>query len=362
MKAPEPASNVLESAPPGTNAHRSNGFDLLRLIAAITVIYGHAFIVAGSEDEPGVLGNKAATLAVKVFFLTSGFLITQSWMADPRILAFAMRRVLRIMPALICAVLLTTFVLGPIFSTLSPGAYLTNGSTWNYLWNIALYPMYSLPGVFDSNRYPVAVNGSLWTIPVEVFMYLTVPFLVWRNPKISSLGLAIVTVLMSVLGIYYVRMVGLNPPVVIYGNSVLTALEVSPYFLIGSLWAVLGLQRFSRPYLSVVLLVVAAAALYLYVLGEVILMVLLPFAVISVGMLHIPYVDKPLAKGDYSYGIYLYGFPVQQACEAASGNRMTPMQNFWISLPIVLILAVLSWFIIERKALSFKPKRAKKTA
>src|SRR5690606_11509196 len=100
------------------------------------------------------------------------------WWSDPHLGRFLMRRGLRLFPALIVLLALTVLVLGAMLTTLPLKEYATNGSTVRYfLYNAVLYPVYGLPGVFPDNPYPNAVNGSLWSLPVEVSMYLLLPVL-----------------------------------------------------------------------------------------------------------------------------------------------------------------------------------------
>src|SRR5579871_1464824 len=92
---------------------RLNNFDHVRLFGALLVIYGHAYPLTGTVI-PGFAANGVATIGVKIFFSISGYLVAQSWLRDPNIVRFFTRRALRIFPALIAVVLLSTFVLGPI--------------------------------------------------------------------------------------------------------------------------------------------------------------------------------------------------------------------------------------------------------
>lgn len=170
---------------------RTNNFDALRLLAATVVVYGHAFPLTKTAQVV-ILGNSVESLAVKVFFVISGYLISESWLRDPQINRFLIRRALRIFPALIVVVLLSVLVLGPLATTLSIAGYFGNISVLMYLKNIFLYPVYYLPGVFQSNPYPIAVNGSLWSLPVEFSMYLLTPLLLLNvgggGPAVTRIG------------------------------------------------------------------------------------------------------------------------------------------------------------------------------
>lgn len=153
-----------------------DNFAAIRLLAALVVVFGHSFPLTGSEG-PGYLGSPASTLAVKIFFVISGYMISESWLRDPHIGRYLRRRALRIFPALFVLCLFSVLVVGPALTSADLATYLSHHGTWNYLTNIALYPNYSLPGVFEGNIYPSAVNGSLWTLPIEFSMYLLLPVL-----------------------------------------------------------------------------------------------------------------------------------------------------------------------------------------
>lgn len=135
-------------------------------------MFGHLFPLTGGHG-PGYLGSPISTLAVKVFFVISGYLISESWVRDPNVVRYLLRRSLRIFPALIILCLVTVILVVPTLTALPVSAYFAQSDTWSYFWNVGLLPNYSLPGVFANNVYPNAVNGSLWTLPVEFLMHLT---------------------------------------------------------------------------------------------------------------------------------------------------------------------------------------------
>ena len=155
---------------------RENNFGILRLCAAIMVISGHMANLM-LLPVPTLFGRQVHALGVYVFFLIGGYLITKSWMSDPHPICYAVKRFMRIWPPLAAYVLFAAFVAGPLLSELSAAEYFASGGWKTYLLNLCLYIMYSLPGVFARNPYPNAVNGSLWTLPVEAAMYVAVPLL-----------------------------------------------------------------------------------------------------------------------------------------------------------------------------------------
>jgi peptidoglycan/LPS O-acetylase OafA/YrhL len=172
-------------------------FDLVRLFGAILVIFGHSYPLTGVAG-PGLAANGVATIGVKIFFVVSGYLIAQSWLRDPNLPRFLIRRCLRIFPALIVLIFVTTFIVGPLLSRLPASEYFTHPETYNYLQNILLYINYFLPGVFEKNIYPNAVNGSLWSLPAEFSMYILTPFLIagatvrWARAVFAAVALVFI--------------------------------------------------------------------------------------------------------------------------------------------------------------------------
>jgi peptidoglycan/LPS O-acetylase OafA/YrhL len=110
---------------------RRNNFDVLRLVAASLVLFSHCYPLTGHEEPFGRLtGWTLGEVGVVMFFAMSGFLIAKSWTDQPYPRAFAVKRALRLLPALVVAVGVTTLVIGPQFTDLPPGVYLTDLQTW----------------------------------------------------------------------------------------------------------------------------------------------------------------------------------------------------------------------------------------
>ena len=180
-----------------------NSFDLLRLFAASLVLYSLQHVLLGMP-EPQFFGlNSFGGAGVAVFFFLSGLLVWSSWMRDPSLSRFFMRRSLRIFPGLWLVVILSVFVVGPLLSTLQPIDYFGAGQTHGYLSTAVLVVRHGLPGVFAGNPYPYAFNGSLWTLPVEFFCYVSVA--AWGGVAIVSRNWVVaagffLTVVVSALG------------------------------------------------------------------------------------------------------------------------------------------------------------------
>jgi peptidoglycan/LPS O-acetylase OafA/YrhL len=336
---------------------RQNNFNALRLIAAVMVLVSHCFALTNRPEPLASISDESlGELGVSIFFAISGFLIARSWSSDPVLARFAAKRGLRLLPGLIVAVLLTALALGPAVTILSPSGYFGDTGVYRYIVeNSVLYTVNGrLPGVFVHNIYPAAVNGSLWTLPVEALAYVAAAVL----GVIGALrGRAVLPVLSFV-----VLLALSTPPLTI------TSIETS-----GPVGGHLGLVLYLGALFN--------AGLLLYVLRDHVVLrwdiaaVLLAAWIATansdwmhpVALLAIPYLVMVLAyrtprwlstitrPGDLSYGIYIYAFPAQQLAAYAWGPGLAPgVMLALVALPVYGI-ALLSWRLIEAPALRLKP-------
>jgi peptidoglycan/LPS O-acetylase OafA/YrhL len=334
--------------------HRSNGFDGLRLTAATLVIIGHAFPLTG-HVVPGLFANGVHSIGVKIFFVISGYLITRSWQSDPDFLRFWLKRALRIWPGLISICLFTIVAAGLFLTDLSPGDYFRNPGAGFYLWNIALYPVYQLPGVFRDNVFPSAVNGSLWSLPVEVAMYCGVPTLVGRYRRSARILIPATAATLFVASIYFVHFAPPEKHPIFWGTSLVAALDVAYYFYAGATLAILRADQYCHPIVAAALFIASGWFFRGAVSSETALALTLPYLIVSIGKLRLGFLN-PLQGHDLSYGLYLYGFPVQQTVIHFSGPQSAGF-NACVSLTIAAVFAALSWRCVERPALRLKPQK-----
>ena len=177
--------------------HEANHFNFIRLFAAFLVFYGHAYVLSGREINIGL----SHELGLFIFFSISGYLISMSWDLDPSLKRYFIKRALRIFPALFVVVIWSVFILGPLMTTLPVKEYLNSPFIMLYLRDVFLYISFYLPGVFEHNHVPNAVNGSLWSLPVEFFMYILVAIFAQskQHMRYVVLGAFIVFALVTVL-------------------------------------------------------------------------------------------------------------------------------------------------------------------
>lgn len=340
------------------SAHPNN-FDFVRLVAASLVIWGHAYPLLDEPGLPAFMGSSIHTLAVKVFFVVSGYLIVASWVRDPDPLRYTMKRGLRILPALFVVVMLSAFVLGPLVTTLPLGDYFSSPVLVSYFKNILLNIRYFLPGVFDGNIYPSAVNGSLWTLPVEATMYFFVLLLgvatLWSSQQFFKFGWLLLTlVFLTTVAVRTFFMPELFQGLIVQGMLVTAFLDVTPYFMVGG--CLFLFSRVIPQSLPVALILVAGSYLLQGTFAALSLLniVILSYAVVAFGNSSTPFIRRAGRFGDMSYGVYLYGFPVAQTLSWAFGRNMPFVAHILWTLVISLGFAFASWHLIEKRALSLK--------
>lgn len=327
-------------------SHRVNSFDALRLLAAWLVILGHGFILAGHPElVPRFGGLDTPVLGVAIFFTISGFLIWKSWFAASSWQDFVTARTLRIFPALIVVVVVTTLLLGPLVTTLSTPEYFQSGETYRYLVNAVIVdPQYTLPGVFQAQPFTTAVNGSLWTLRVELFCYVLVPLFGFAPKRVRSIILAIAGVGLLVYG--------LSAPVILFDSNTTAAGLYIGFFMLGALvaeakWAT---QKSLVVPLALVAAWIAFTALQLP-LANVVGLACFAIALIKVASLNIPVVRRAARYGDLSYGTYLVAFPIQQVLLLCF-----PGLNVWAGIGVVIVLsgifAWILWNTVEARALA----------
>lgn len=334
-------------------APRSNNLDALRLFGAAAVILGHAYHLTGRPLlVPGLLGYPVSTMGVVIFFSISGYLITASWSRSPSVVTYGAARALRIFPALIVVILLSVFVLGPIVTTRSVGEYFDDPRTLHYLVNIVMQPQYDLPGVFATDvPYPNAVNGSLWTLPAELFCYVMVPLLclVPRFARPATFGAALV------VSLVLAAVPAVDSPV-IWGSRLSDAALMWVFFAAGALLR-LAHERWRGFFRADVAVVLGLGYLMLTALEPTwttkISWISLPYIVLTLGLASTPYVRRAARYGDLSYGMYLVGFPVQQLVVVYVGVVAMSL-NLVLVLAISAVLALISWHLVEAPSMRLK--------
>ncbi len=298
--------------------------------------------------------------AVNFFFVISGFLILRSFEGSANFPDFLKKRILRIYPGFIVAFLLCIFVFGPI-GHIGHSWIKSYGEFIKYVpLKQELSNMLSLQapaeGYYFNHMPQPGLNDSMWTIQYEFICYLAVPLLVWLGFLKHKLGLAIVFVAsyawltLQNLGLVFPHDSNLS-------GHILANPHFYPrfftYFLAGS-FAYAYRHDIPRNNallsLSLVLFVLAFKLQQIDLLWPIAGSYLLFYCAYHPKVLF----PKFAKHGDFSYGIYLYGWPLQQLCMLYFGPYLNPFSFFALVLPLVLIFAVASWNLVEKPALKLK--------
>ncbi|MGN7799750.1 acyltransferase family protein [Leifsonia sp. 22587] len=321
---------------------RRNNFDVLRLLFATLVIFSHSFALVG-QAEPVLWGRTLGNLGVHGFFVISGYLIVQSFLRSRSLLQYGMNRVLRIVPGLVVALILSSLIALRLHSFANnPVPYISNGPVWTLTWEVVCYAAVAVLGIVGAlNRtaFP-AVFAAGWVL------YLA------GIGDTSDFMLAIV------------------PMFLMFAAGALFALYLTKIRLEVLILALIGLALTADfGVFSAVVRFVMAGVPFLYgpdvSLGEihrVIYLASFPVVVIWVGKLARP--SLPL-RNDISYGTYIYGWPVAQVLVFAALKWALPLNPWLLFLATMLItlpIAYLSWRFIEKPALGLKRRFRKRAA
>jgi len=330
-----------------------NNFDLVRLVAAASVIVGHSFIIATGDlyAEPltGVSSFTLGQHAVNVFFILSGLLVAASLERNSGLVPFMTGRVLRVFPGLAVCVLLLSLAMGPLVTSLDPVSYFASTQTWRYLAaTLSLATGHApLPGVFEALPAAGEVNVSLWTLKYEMMCYGVLALLsalgLWLRPRLLWLALG------ALVGVQLVRLWHLHVDEFGVLDQVLRFLTC--FFVGAGAYRLRDRVRLSAAGAALAVLVLAAAwgtmleplATYLAV-GYLVLC----FSALPIGPLR-----RLCGRADLSYGLYIYGWPAGQLL-VLSVPGLGPVELAAATLAVTAPVAAASWMLVEKPALGLK--------
>ena len=342
-------------------SRHSNNFNGIRLVAALLVIIAHSSSLLGlgySSIDPTkfLFGIGMGRFGVLTFFIISGFLITKSWENKKNTVDFALARILRIYPAAIVVVLLSALVLGPLLTNLPLTVYFNHETTHLYLEDVTLYRMYYyLPGVFETNPMS-SINGSLWTLPYEFTCYVflgSIGLLKLMNKKRF-----IITFILLLFLLKFFFITEINQIIIpIIGIDFKTFFPLFIYFMAGSLFYVLRneIKLNLGASLFFTLLIYCCKE---YPITEYLTPIAFTYILMTIAFAG-PSTFNTIGKyGDFSYGLYLYAFPVQQLIIYFLPPQIPLLLMMFLSVVLTFPLAYFSWFLIEKPANKLRYKFA----
>ncbi|HEY2580491.1 MAG TPA: acyltransferase [Mucilaginibacter sp.] len=346
-----------------------NNFDFLRFFWATSVIYSHSYVIfygVVKDTEPASIFTRnqidLGTVAVYSFFIISGFLIAKSFENSSNTIEYLIKRILRICPGFFIAFLVSVLFLGALGTINSSHKfgqwkfYFQHLSPRRLTLNFLTLEAPKGAKTFSGNPLPDMINEAFWTIQYEFTCYLLVPLLgVIGMIKRRWLALLFFFISFTVLILQTLNVITLNDNernwIFLFPSELPILLTL---FFSGSCF------YFYRNYIQRnTFLGLLSIALILFASRFILVLnLVLPFAgpYLLFYLAYHPRIrfNNFAKRGDYSYGLYLYGWPVQQLIVYFFAKQIGPNQLFFIAFPIAFLFAYLSWHIVESRFLKMK--------
>jgi peptidoglycan/LPS O-acetylase OafA/YrhL len=334
------------------------GFDALRLLLSVWVFTLHAILTcltpaAAEELAANPLHRILISPVLPMFFAVSGYLVAGSAIRTKSVSTFLLFRALRIAPALFVEVTLSAMILGPCLTETTLVGYFSDPLFFRYFLNVIGRFQWYLPGLFAQNPIPGIVNMNLWTLAPEFFCYVFITVMIVSKVIFSRTYLTLVGFLIFCVAIAYMIFRGghfYNAVAVVDWKVLILA------FIVGCVafhWNDRIIISDGNAMIAAVIACVVLAYLPSLIIPG---LLALTYIVIYIGTRRL-YLPSYLRNGDYSYGIYLFGFPLQQTLvyflpfEYRNGAIV-----LLVGLPFTLVFAMLSWNLVEKPTLRLKAR------
>ena len=333
-----------------------NNFGFIRFFLATAVIWSHSYALSGRSEPISALSGQTdgGSIAVDGFFVLSGFLVTQSWLLQPSVRAFAIKRFLRLAPALLLATVFGAFVIAPLGSTLSIAEYVRTPGPWLHFLGVLLNRYLFIPSAFLTNPDPHLLNTPLWSLRFEITCYVLVGALgAWYGRKLGKVVLALFVV--SWLA-YLCLPASVSPLSILFKTTRLLAC-----FSAGMILFIFRASIPFRPRWAIIAALMLGVTFFTTGLRST-----LPWAggylLIYLACLPALRLQNFCRYGDFSYGLYIFACPIQQLLLYCLGPQIPVAELFALAFVSTFAIAGLSWHCVEAPALALKPNRAKVTA
>jgi len=332
------------------NKNSNNCFDEIRFLLALIVLVAHTRDLSSQDTLIFFTKNFDANFAVKGFFAISGYLVTKSFLSSNSYFEYLEKRVRRIYPAYVFVIIYSVMI-GFFTSNLKAQDFFLSFDFTRYIFANLSFLNFLQPNIADamqSNKIQ-ALNGSLWTIKIELMLYLTVPALIYLYRKFGINMVIIISFFVGFCWHYYFTHQSSHPLALSLSRQFPSQL---PYFTFGSMLVFINIKN------SLSLGVIIMSVIYYYFISfnlddlnkELINMFLIPLTVITIACSNLLSVNIK-KYGDLSYGIYLFHFPTIQFLEYFGAYKTNFYVGFLLSIAITLGFSFISWHIVEKKFL-----------
>lgn len=346
------------------NSFRVNNFDLIRLIAALQVAFQHAMGSLNVEHKWFFLELSSLFPGVPIFFFVSGFLISKSYENNSKISEYSQNRILRIFPALIVC----TFI--ALLSVYLTGYFSNINLSISELiaWIAGQISFVQFYNPHFMRRFGTGVlNGSLWTITVELQFYILVPILYWifgitGNNNRQKMTLIVLMFLFMIINILHNELHHEYSEIFLYK---LWRVTFSPWFymfLVGVLFQK-NFERISRilygRFFLILIIYISFAYLVKIYFGWNFGNGINPLSYLFLAILVFSFAysfptlgNSILKKNDISYGVYIYHIPIVNVL--IYYGYVSKMSFVLLVLCLTVMAAAISWVLIEKPAIKLK--------
>lgn len=331
---------------------KNNNITFIHIMAALMVILGHEYVLLGYE-APKIFGFSIHTLGVRTLFLISGLLVSRSYIRNNNCFVFWTKRLWRLYPSFVVCVILTVLILFPLDTA---GGYWKDALK-NIYYGLTIHPLSRMGDVFISNPYPGSINGSLWTLPIEIACYLFVvpviniyKYIKSHNRHIANCFVISFVASLSLISAVLNHMLTIQH-LVFYGTDWTRGLELIVFFFIGTAFCLMEMEKYCDWQSSIVLLVVSIS---LFWKNGFLCSLIMPF-IIGYFLLTFATAKPPrfehVIKRDICYGLYLYAFPVQQLLiyfiKVKFRLNIPTIGYFFVSLLFIWSISEITYCLIE---------------
>ena len=339
--------------------NNKNCFDFLRFFFAANILLAHLIELSQNRSLEFLSHFFNSSIAVKGFFVISGFLVAKSYVNTASLKEYFIKRAKRILLAYIVVLMFSVLALA-YFSRLSFSDYFTDISVYQYLgWNsIFLNFMHPcLPGLFENNLM-CAVNGALWTLKVEEGFYIVLPFIFYAIKKSRKTFLILASLYVLSILYWFVMDFYFNKPLLAKQLPGYMAYFVTGIFLFLNFELVLQ-NKNKLLLISILLLIILRFShfqidfFYPAAFGSLVI----------IAAYNLPFLNNFGKYGDFTYGLYIYHFPIIQLFKQYDlFEKHNPILMAFLAVSITFFFAVFSWFVVEKRFLErFKKSDVKQT-
>lgn len=346
---------------------KNNSFDDIRFVLASLVLFGHSYALlygeGGQKDFITLMFNYqlgSGSFAVYMFFILSGFFMIQSLEANPSIINYSKSRILRIIPAFWLSLGLFSFIVIPIIFNSVNIFDFKDGSSLYFFIKSATFHLFGyswiIDGAFPNNIIAGGINGSMWTLKHEIALYFILPIIVWftynkRNLLLMFFLFFLVLALLNITSEIKLFNIPCCKAWILGSNEYSSFVVFSAYFFSGVvIYKYKDLIIISKRYIIACIVLIVLGILYSKL--KIILLFTLPYLIIVFGSI---FTKRLFSKtGDYSYGMYIYAFPIQQVLIHFFKNELNAEILFISSFIVTLIFSIISWHFFEKKILRWK--------